>query len=259
MQLNYRITSHHVSIQGQLVRYRSIEPWEGQQQAAQRETIVLVHGLAASSYWWQRNLTALAAYYHLYLIDLPGFGSMHRQHRQFQLATATSWLFQWTQAVGLTHAHFIGHSMGGVICARLAAEHPTLVERLILVAPAVMPPERLIRHYLLPLGKGIWHTTPTFWPILTYDALRTGPCTLLRVAQQILTHDSQAHLKAVTNPTLLIWGRYDTLVPVETGYKLVKTLSQAQLVVLPRAGHVCMFEQASLFDKHVLTFLQSNS
>src|SRR3954451_20551321 len=44
------------------------------------DPLVLVHGLAGSSAWWVRNIGPLSRYYKVYLIDLPGFGSM-RKHR----------------------------------------------------------------------------------------------------------------------------------------------------------------------------------
>ncbi|GHO83570.1 alpha/beta fold hydrolase [Dictyobacter formicarum] len=254
MKMHKKIVSHTVFIEERPVHYQLVDTQpEGQE--TPREAIVLVHGLSASSYWWTRNIAPLAQHYRLYLIDLPGFGSMRQDRRYFQLTKTASWLLQWMEKVELSRAHFIGHSMGGFICAELAARRPDVVGKLVLVAPAFMPPERQMRHYLLPLCLGITHTSPAFWPILTYDAMRTGPLTLLNAARQLMAQDNYEHISTLSMPTLLVWGKHDTLVPAELGQLLIKEIPQAQLVVLARAGHVCMFEQAPLFNKHVLNFL----
>lgn len=253
LKTSIQTLTHTAIVAGRPMRYQTMEQ---KNTTDPREAIVLVHGLSGSSYWWRRNVAALSQRYRLYLIDLPGFGSMRREHRHFKLTNTASWLLQWMENIGLKQAHFIGHSMGGLICAGLAAERPEAILSLILVAPAIMPPHRLIRHYVLPLWNGIWQTTPIFWPILTYDALRTGPLHLIRTARQIFTHNIQEQIRTVKTPTLLIWGKHDTLVPAERGLLLAKEMPCAKLIVLPQAGHVCMFDQAQIFNKNVLQFLQ---
>jgi pimeloyl-ACP methyl ester carboxylesterase len=95
--------------------------------AGEGEPVVLVHGLSGSTGWWARNVAMLAGRYRVYLVDLPGFGAMRRLRRQFALAEAASWLSAWMESVGLGRAHLVGHSMGGYVCLRLAANRPEAV------------------------------------------------------------------------------------------------------------------------------------
>ncbi len=219
------------------------------------EPLVLVHGLSASSYWWIRNVPVLAQHYRVYLVDLPGFGALRHQRRRFVLAQMAAWLWQWMQAVGLERAHFIGHSMGGAICMQLAAERPAVVVRLVLVAPAVLSEKHSIFGYVLPLLLGIRYMTPRFLPILAYDAIRMGPFTLVRAVHSIIVHDMREKMKTIAAPTLLIWGEHDTLVPSALGSVLAQQLADARLLILPRAGHVCMFDEAQAFNVQVSAFL----
>src|SRR6266511_901884 len=106
------LSTHEARVQGDPVRYRV---------AGQGEPIVLVHGLSGSSRWWVRNVGALTTHRRVYLVDLPGFGSMRHLYRHFVLEEAAPWLYAWMQAVGLTRADVVGHSMGGYIALRLAA------------------------------------------------------------------------------------------------------------------------------------------
>lgn len=217
--------------------------------------VVLVHGLSGSSLWWKRNIPALASSYRLYLVDLPGFGSMASPFARFELKDASAWLFRWMQTVGIAQAHLIGHSMGGYICLQVAARHPAAVSRLVLISPAVRAQARHIFGYVRPLLGTVRHLTPHFLPILLYDTLRAGPVTILRAVNDLLSVEARQELRAVSVPTLLVWGAHDTLVPPSTGSVMLREMPQARLLQLERCGHVSMFEQAEQFNRAVLAFL----
>lgn len=219
------------------------------------EPVVLVHGLSASSLWWMRNVPALAASYRLYLVDLPGFGSMASPFGRFQLQSAATWLLRWMQTVGIAKAHLIGHSMGGYICLWMAAHHPEVISRLVLVSPAVKPEARNVLGYLRPLLLAMGHLTPRFVPLLLYDTLRAGPVTILRAAGDLLTVDVQQELRQVSAPTLLVWGEHDTLVPLSISTLMLREMQHARFLRLHRSGHVSMFDQPEQFNGAVLAFL----
>jgi len=202
-----------------------------------------------------RNIPALADRYRVYLVDLPGFGAMHRYHRPFVLAEAIAWLLRWMEVIELKQCHLVGHSMGGYICLWIAAHHPELVRRLVLIAPTGLPFKRSLVGSILPLLRASFHTTPSFWPILMHDALRAGPLTLLQAGEELLSKDIQDDLKSIQAPTLLIWGEHDRLVPPSLSATLLKEIADARLVILNNAGHVPMFDRAQEFNEALLTFL----
>jgi pimeloyl-ACP methyl ester carboxylesterase len=221
----------------------------------EREPVILVHGLSASSRWWVRNVHSLAERYTVYLIELPGFGTMWRSRSRLVLQESGDWLAQWMEAVGIRQAHLIGHSMGGSICLSLAAQRPELVRSLVLVSPTGLPGKRSIPGYLLSLVLGLPYLTFSFFLILAYDALRAGPVSLLHTTLDIIAQDIRAHLNLVTAPTLLVWGEYDTLVPPAFGEVLRKEIVHSRLLVLKRAAHVSMYDQPHEFNQAVLAFL----
>lgn len=242
-----RASIQYVEVEGIRVRYQVI---------GEGEPVVLVHGLSASSLWWTRNVPVLAQRYRLYLVDLPGFGAMHYPRSRFALEKAATWLLAWMDAVGLKQARFIGHSMGGRICMRIAALRHDAVSRLVLVSPAILARSRTVRGYLVPLLSSVRHLTLHFFVILLFDALRCGPLTLLRAASDLVTQDAREEMKAVSAPTLLVWGEEDPLVPLTLGYVVREEMSHADLLVLNRAGHVSMFDQPEAFNEAVLAFLE---
>ncbi len=242
-----KISAQYVQVSGHRVRYLV---------AGEGEPVILVHGLSASTHWWIRNVPELSRHYRVYLIDLPGFGAMHFPQSRFMLTNAASWLLSWMEAVGLKRAHFIGHSMGGYICMWIAAHSPEAVSRLVLVAPAVRPHVRTVAGYFVPLLVGLRYMAPSFLPILFFDALRAGPLTLLRTTRDLIALDVQEEIQAVSASTLLIWGENDTLVPSSLAYILHKEIAHSRLVLLKKAGHVCMYDRSHDFNVAVLAFLR---
>lgn len=223
------------------------------------EPVILVHGLSGSLRWWVRNVQALAQDHRVYLVDLPGFGTMRRMRTRFALVNVAQWLLAWMDAVGIQKAHLVGHSMGGYICIWIAAHRPEVVSRMVLISPAVLSRIRHVFGYTLPLLHAIRYLTISFFFILAYDALRAGPLTLLRAAQDLLSQDTQEDIKKVAVPTLLVWGENDTLVPSSVGHLLQAQIPHSQLLILHRAGHVSMYDQPQKFNSAVEAFLNEQT
>jgi pimeloyl-ACP methyl ester carboxylesterase len=223
--------------------------------AGEGEPVVFVHGLSGSTRWWYRNVRTIAERHRIYLVDLPGFGTMRSLRGRFVLAETATWLSEWMEAAGLERAHLVGHSMGGYASVRLAASRPELVRRLVLVAPAGVPAERSMLGHLVPLLLTVRHAPPAFLAVLVQEALRMGPMTLWRVARDLLAEDVRGDLRNIEAPTLLVWGENDPLIPPAVGDLFREEISNSRLLLLQRAGHVPMFDQPKEFDAALLTFL----
>jgi pimeloyl-ACP methyl ester carboxylesterase len=208
--------------------------------------VVLVHGLSGSGSWWKDVVPRLAHEREVRVVDLP---------RRLGLEQAAAWLAERLDAEGLGRADLVGHSMGGLICARLAADRPELVGRLVLIAPAgVSGGSR--RSHVLPLARALRHSSPRLLPHLVRDALGAGPRTLWRAAGEVLEADVRAHLEAIRAPTLVVWGGRDALLPPALGEVFRAEIPDAQLVVLERAGHVPMFDAADELSRELVAFLR---
>jgi pimeloyl-ACP methyl ester carboxylesterase len=237
---------HEVRVEGCPIGYEA---------AGEGEPVVLVHGLSGSTRWWFRNVRAIAQRHRIYLVDLPGFGTMRSLRRRFVLAETATWLSEWMEAAGLERAHLVGHSMGGYASVRLAASRPELVRRLVLVAPAGVPAKRSMLGHLVPLLLTARCASPAFMPVLVRDALRMGPMTLWRAARDLLAEDVRGDLENIEAPTLLVWGENDPLIPPAVGDLFRKKISNSRLLSLQKAGHVPMFDQPREFDAALLAFL----
>lgn len=216
--------------------------------------VVLVHGLSGSSRWWRRNIGALTPYRRVYLVDLIGFGAS-RAGQRFALAEAAGLLIQWLDQLELERVDLVGHSMGGMIAAELAADAPERVARLVLVDPAALPIDAHFSTHARSLLQELRYVSPSFLPVLIADALRAGPLTLWRAATALMLADLRPKLAQICAPTLVIWGEHDALVPLAFAQQLAHYLRYEELVVIKGAGHVPMWDRPQEFNRVLTKFL----
>lgn len=212
--------------------------------------VVLIHGLAGSTRWWAKNIGALARDHEVHCIDLVGSG---RSAGSFVLRDAAAILAEWMGRCGLGRASVIGHSMGGHIAADLAAAHPELVDRLVLVDAALnfagAPQPRaqdLSSLSYLPFGM---------LSLILPEVLKTGVPTLARAALEMVRTDMGPALAKIRARSLVVWGEHDPAVPLALGYRLASMLPGRALAVIRGAGHVPMWERPEAFNRVVAAFL----
>jgi pimeloyl-ACP methyl ester carboxylesterase len=219
--------------------------------------VALVHGLSGSSRWWSKNIDALAAGHLVAAVDLTGFG----RNRRFlglpavmpSFGEETSLLARWLETFG-EPVHLIGHSMGGALAIRLAAERPDLVRSLILVNSAGMPFRLDPRPHMRPLPKPPYGG-PGIARVLLPDFLRAGPASVAVAGTRVVFSDVRDAMHRLRVPTLLVWGENDPLVPLHYGEAMRQEIPNARLEVIPRAAHVAMWDAPEAFNRVVLAFL----
>lgn len=226
--------------------------------AGEGPPVILIHGLAASSRWWERNITALASSFQVYAIDLIGFGASRGSHR-FNLDEAASHLASWMDSLGIHRATIIGHSMGGFIGASLAANFPERVDRLALVDAAALPLNRRYPWQTLGPVRGLLDLRLDSFSLLVTDAWRAGPASIWHAARELGTADITTKLPAIQAPVLVIWGEDDAIIPLRSGQQIAGMLPNAELVVIENAGHNVMYDRPEAFNRVVMDFLAGNS
>ena len=235
-----------IEVEGRPVRYRAI---------GSGPPLVLVHGLAGSWRWWRACMPALAERHTVVAVDLPGFGDLRGE--RFSLARAPDFLAAWMDALGLERPALVGHSMGGAICARVAAREPGRVGRLVLVAPAIGLRPSLFS-YVVPLARALLQVRPRFAPTLALDAARS----MVGVGEgafELVADGALEDLEEVAAPTLVVWGRRDALLPAENAEAVEAHLPDARVHLIERAGHVPMVDAPAEFSRAVLEHLGPHS
>jgi pimeloyl-ACP methyl ester carboxylesterase len=214
-----------------------------------------VHGYGVSGYIWQSALPYLAQHHHVFLVDLPGHG--HSPYNgQWQLREMAPLLATWLRAMQLPPIALMGQSMGGAIAIHLAASAPELVQRLLLVNSAGIPLEATLPHLVRRSAHSFFQRGNGSYPVgLVRDVLRPRPRLFWQAAQEMIRSDFRTELASITQPTLIIWGERDVLLPISLGYTLQAALPHAQFATLPNCGHRPMLAEPEVFSKLVLEFL----
>lgn len=250
------------------------------------ETVVMLHGSGPGASGWanfNRNVEPLvAAGYRVILMDCPGWSKSDpivcTGSRSELNARALKGLMD---AIGLKKAHLIGNSMGGHSAVAFALANPARVGKLILMGGGTggvssfvpMPTEgiKLI---------GALYRQPTIenlkrmMSVFVYDTSSLTEALFQARLDNMLTRrdhlenfvrsaeanpkqfpDVGHRLGEIAAPALVIWGRDDRFVPLDTGLRLVAGLQNAELHVFSRCGHWAQWEHADKFNRMVLDFL----
>jgi pimeloyl-ACP methyl ester carboxylesterase len=166
----------------------------------------------------------------------------------------------------------LGQSIGGWTAAEIATMSPGSIDRLVLVDPVGLKPEAgeildVFYHSPAELRDRMVHDPKTVpdWDELFGRAPSPAEAQIATRNREMaarLTWKPYMHnprlaqfLPRVANPTLIVWGREDRIVPVECGEQYRRLLPNATLTVLDRCGHVPPLEQPDAFARLVLDFL----
>jgi len=244
--------------------------------------VLLIHGLGGSTYNFRHTIPALAREFRAIALDLPGFGLSQRpQDRRYSLSSLAGVVREFLDGLGIRQAHVVGHSMGGMVAARLAASFPERVDKLVLVASPVhlsfprflgFPFFSLLWEVGLglvlahrPIREGIWRngfydpralTAADMEQYLLPSRIKGYSRSLLGLLMAA-SHDPPLDPSLITHPTLILWGEEDRpLTTVAEGRKLLQRLPNATLTVIPRACHMLLEERPEEANAAILTFLR---
>jgi pimeloyl-ACP methyl ester carboxylesterase len=206
--------------------------------------VVLVHGLTASTAWWEPTVAALEPRHEVHVVQLP----------RLRIREAARWLAERLQDDDLRGAAVVGHSSGGTIALLAATQAPEAVARLVLLAPAGIFPSRSRLAFVVPLAIQVLRA-PKRLPLMIRDSLRVGPLRLWLVATDLLTVDVAPALPEVRAPALVLWGADDPLLSPALGRVFAEQIPGARLVVLPECGHIPMLERPAELHRQLLGFL----
>ena len=240
--------------------------------------IVLLHDIPAGAFTWEPIMAQLASLGRaVYAFDMLGYGqSEHPWPADTSIwghADVLSMLFK---SLGLTNTILVGHGLGGgvaqVLATRLYREHTSalvLVDSIAYLhafsdnwpltdmekrrdfdAPQNTSVEDLVKDLRATLPGGVANTKG-FGDVVN-DYVEPWNNELgkemlfqhLRGLVPYYLNSVSTDLQKTGKPTLLIWGQQDQQVPVLYGERLHREIPNSQLVILPNAGHMSLFDDA---------------
>lgn len=247
--------------------------------------VLLVHGWVSSGQMWSRLMRDLGHVAHFWAVDLYGFGQSPRPdaNESLNIQRHAEMLLDFCAHYHIRPKAIIGHSMGGMLALKLAADQPDFTEKLVLMSPVVTgrfghPIEiswlftNEIGSYTLSKTKPLWalaqnvispiFSRPAHWYLDESAAARIQQ-DFQRASWQASTHalhslaseNMQPHLPNIPHPTLVIIGSNDTTVPPNEGRLAAATLPNGRLLELPHTHHQPLDEQPEQVVKAVQDFI----
>ncbi|MCX6790810.1 MAG: alpha/beta hydrolase [Candidatus Gribaldobacteria bacterium] len=250
-----------VVVNNQLINYYSFGEGGG-------VPLVFLHGWRSNGLAWQKIASQLAlGPFSVYLLDLPGFGESPLPKRDFYVQDYTDLITAFIEKLNLKKVILIGHSFGGRIATKLAAQNPSLIEKLVLVDSAglIKPRSRgvlkTLTTIIAKLAKPLF--SPKFmkaWRTKIYQKLGAEDYAVFGQLKQtflnVIKEDLGSSFAQVTSPTLIIWGENDKTTPLTDAKIMNGLIKNSQLVVLKEAGHSCFIDQPQEFYKELVKFIK---
>lgn len=233
--------------------------------------LVLVHGLGARGEDWSSMIPALAAAgFHVYAPDLPGYGRSSKPDASYSISMEEAAVVSFMRAVHVSRADVGGWSMGGWITLKLALDHPELVNRVVVYDsagvyfPATWEPDLFSPtdvagiHKLLAMLTPKPHNVPDFAARAMVRKLQANRWVIQRSLTSMIDGRDllDFRLHNITEPTLIVWGSHDDLIPLAAGEAMHDKIPHSVLDVIEGCGHLAPAECSKPVIEGTVQFLR---
>jgi pimeloyl-ACP methyl ester carboxylesterase len=235
------------------------------------ETVLFLHGWGTDFLSFKPFLEALAPYYRVCAVDLPGFGQSDEPPAAWAVDDYGDFVLNFMARLGIDRVILIGHSFGGRISIKLAArrEPPVTITKIILVNSAGIRPPKTVRQKIrLLIYRGvkgiisIGGIKKQFPGLLEKWRKKHGSPDYLNATPRmrecfirVINEDLTPCLPRISCPTLLIWGTEDQETPLGDGKLMEQLIPDAGLVTLEKAGHYSFLDEPRIFGRVLDSFL----
>lgn len=243
--------------------------------------VLLVHGSGPGvSAWanWRLVIPVLSKSRRVIAPDMVGFGYTDRPEGiQYNMKTWAKQAIDLLDALGIEQTDIVGNSFGGALALALAIDHPERIRKVVLMGAMGVE---------FPITQGlddVWGYEPSvenmkrMITMFVYDkSIATDDLAKMRYEASIEPGFQESfssmfpaprqqwvkamartdeEIKGIKQPTLIIHGREDEVIPVENSYKLINLIDDAQLHIFGHCGHWTQIEQSARFSQLVDNFL----
>ncbi|MEX2178430.1 MAG: alpha/beta hydrolase [Gemmatimonadaceae bacterium] len=254
------------------------------------QAVLLVHGFGTDSFVWRNIGPAIAlANFTAFAVDMLGHGESDRPYDgDYGIAAQAEYLDRALTALRVARAIVVGLDLGAAVALRFAAAQPERVEKLILVNPISFDDvpgddlrslQKSTARYAFRLSRGVMGAAPLMRDLLRksvgdpvnmpeplvarYTAPYVGPDGidhLLRMSRAVDKDDlDEINLRALPQPTMVVWGDRDPWTASDAGDRLADTIGGSKLVHLPAAGRLVPEDVPETLSNLILDFIGARS
>lgn len=243
-------------------------------QAGSGEPLLFLHG--SGGLHEGEYLELLAEKFTVYAPWHPGFGASNGLEHIEDIIDFALFYHDLMDELGIESAHIVGHSLGGMLAAEMAALCPHRVRRLVLANPVglwrdeapvldflTMPPDKLMPHLLHdPQSEALRDAFPApEGQEAVMEAMYSRMQSFTAAGKflwPIPDRGLKRRIHRIQSPTLILWGESDGLVPASYAEDFRSSISNSRVVILKEAAHMPMFEKRDEFVSAITEFLQES-
>jgi non-heme chloroperoxidase len=236
--------------------------------------VIMLHGLADSSFSFSRVLPLLSRVHRVLVPDLRGHGDSDRPPEGYRPRDLAEDVLGLMDALGVGRATLVGHSLGTFVARQVALAAPQRVSGLVLIASATTArnevmfelqrsfaglPESVPEEFAREFQVGTTHQSPPdqFMARVVAESLKV-PSRVWRAALAGMLDDTRfTGLGEARIPVLLLWGERDGLFTRAEQEALVELLPVASLKVYREAGHAPHWERPREVVRDLERFLRT--
>ena len=234
--------------------------------------VVLLHGIGSAARSFQAQFEGLAPRWRVLAWNAPGYGGSACFHEDWPTVDGYAEAVEtWLAALSIDAAHFVGHSLGSLIAARVAAKHPERVKSLTLASCAIghacLPAaerERLLAgrigdvDTLGPRAMAEMRGPRLLGPDASLKHIRAvvdnmasvDPRGYAQAARMLSSGDMLADVAALSRqmPVQVIFGTADIITPPEANLRVATARAGIVVATIESAGHALYVEAADRFN-----------
>lgn len=224
---------------------------------------LILHGWGSASDRWIKEAEIISQKgYRVIVPDLPGFGASGKLARPWTVNDYVKWFEEFTKTLGIENFTLLGYSFGGALSVKITVKYPQRVQRLFLVAAAVIRKKTAQKSFSTKIAKFI----KLFYFLPYYSFFRKAVYKfIIRKSDYVYTEgimketylnviveDVSYNLPFIKVPTVIIWGDKDQSVPMEDAHLVNEKVKNSKLVVIPGADHLMHRQMPEILAEKIL-------
>jgi 3-oxoadipate enol-lactonase len=236
--------------------------------------LVFLHCWTGNHSFFFEQVSRFSSEYKCICLDFPGHGESG-EAGNYSVESFGEITVTLLEEIGVESAVFAGHSLGGMVCLYLALEHPDLVEGLILLDTTPHLSGWAIQRVTAFTAVAAGHLGFKPAKALVAGVASTHPLASVRsrviagkecckVSNRVLTatlnsarkYDVIDRLPGIEKPALIVVGTFDVLADLRHARKMAKKLPDSVMKIVPRAGHMALFERPEVVNTAIEDFLR---
>ncbi|XVF64785.1 hypothetical protein PTKIN_Ptkin09bG0194600 [Pterospermum kingtungense] len=259
--------------------------WVPKTRKDSKPNLLLIHGLGANALWqWCDIFRQMMRYFNIYIPDLLFFGDSYTTRPERSEAFQAQCVMRVMEANSVKKLSLVGLSYGGFVGYSFAAQFSEAVERVVICCSGVCMEEKDLKEGVFRVSDLeeaarilVPQTPEKLRELMGFSLFKPPP---LRLVPSCLLEDfidvmcteyieekkeliraiprdrRISDIPRISQPTLILWGEYDQIFPLELGHRLKRHLGDnAHLVVIKDAGHALNIEKPKEYHRHLKSFL----